>query len=120
MILRVRNLAAPTRYTSYTDAFSSITGFYVFGMYTLFIFWTTGLTEGVLSNFPCPSVHVCPCASVFEYLRNRPLIILEFCMKFGINKVNKVTKVTRLEFRKILILGLRGIKCQNLEFLGIF
>ena len=45
-------------------------------------------------------------------------IFLKLCMKLG---VNKVKKVTRPEFgKKILIRGLRGIKCQKFRFLDIF
>ena len=41
-------------------------------------FWTLGLSEGVLSNRPCPSV--CPSVrvSVFKYLRDCSLIFSSF------------------------------------------
>ena len=45
-------------------------------------FWTPGLSEGVLSNRPCPCV--CPSVrpsvrvSVFKYLRDRSLVFSSF------------------------------------------
>ena len=56
------------------------------------LFWTPGLSDGILSNRPSvrgPSV----CSpSVFEYLIDRSLVFLKFRMKFGINKVKIVTR----------------------------
>ena len=79
--------------------------------------WVYSKGSLVITSVVRPSV----CVSVrlsLNISETAHYFFLKLYMKSG---VNKVKKVTRLEFwKKILIRGLRGIKCKKFRFLDIF
>ena len=74
----------------------------------------SGLPEGVLSNRPCSLVCLSLSPSVFKYLGHRPLVFSESFHE-GQGQQSKRSDTAGI-FKKILIRGLRWIKCKKLGF----
>ena len=75
-------------------------------------FWTPGLPIGVHSNRPCPSVRL----SVFKYLGDRSLVFSETLHEVR-GQLSKKSDTAEI-WKKILIRGLRGIRCKKLLVLS--
>ena len=58
----------------------------------LYIFWTPGLPEGILSNRPCPLVRGQSVGPSLNISETAHWFFLIFCMKLGHHKDRKVTE----------------------------